>query len=166
MSSTAHTTDVEAAVPAGWRRVTADETLPPGAHLMTPRRGFTHHGIHVGGGRVVHYAGLSRTLFRGPVEQVSLARFTGGRPLFVRLDGRTVFAPQDIVRRALSRLGEDHYRIATNNCEHFCEWCRVGENRSAQVERLAGPLRAVVRLLDRFIGGDAALPGMGGPGLA
>ena len=24
---------------------------------------------------------------------------------------------------ARSRLGERSYRILTNNCEHFCEWC-------------------------------------------
>lgn len=43
--------------------------LPPGAHLTTPRRGYVHHGIYAGDGRVVHYAGFSRILRRGPVEK-------------------------------------------------------------------------------------------------
>ena len=30
---------------------------PLGAHLVTPRRGYTHHGIYVGNGIVIHYAG-------------------------------------------------------------------------------------------------------------
>jgi hypothetical protein len=29
-----------------------------------------------------------------------------------------------------SRLGEHSYRIPTNNCEHFCEWCLNGASRS------------------------------------
>jgi hypothetical protein len=39
------------------------------------------------------------------------------------------------VQRALSRVGEDRYRVITNNCEHFCTWCVDGESRSSQVER-------------------------------
>lgn len=138
------------------RRVVAGEDLPIGAHLMTPRWGYTHHGIHVGNGRVVHYAGLSRTLIRGPVEVVSLLRFAGGRELFVKAGAEARFSPDEIVRRACSRLGEDRYRLASNNCEHFCEWCRVGESRSEQVERLARPLRAAAqagaRLLQSLLG--------------
>ena len=50
----------------------------PGAHLVTPRCGYTHHGIYVGGSRVVQYGGLSWGLRRGPVEEVSfVAIFTG-----------------------------------------------------------------------------------------
>lgn len=138
-------------VPAGWERVAPDDELPVGAHLMTPRRGFTHHGIYVGGGRVVHYAGLSRTLFRGPVEEVTLARFSGGRAIYLRQGGDAHFAPADIVRRARSRLGEDLYRVASNNCEHFCEWCRSGESRSAQIDRLLRPLRAAKKTVQRAV---------------
>jgi MFS family permease len=31
---------------------------PLGSHLITPRRGYLHHGFHVGSGNVVHHAGL------------------------------------------------------------------------------------------------------------
>jgi pyruvate-formate lyase-activating enzyme len=48
-----------------------------------------------------------------------------------------------IVRRARSRLGERRYTVFTNNCEHFCTWCQVGESRSKQVDRLLLRLRAV-----------------------
>ncbi len=30
-----------------------------GAHLTASRRGYTHHGMYVRDGRVVHYSGLS-----------------------------------------------------------------------------------------------------------
>jgi len=49
--------------------------------------------------------------------------------------GRSLYSPEEIVRRARSRIGEDDYRLLTNNCEHFCNWCLHGVSRSAQVER-------------------------------
>ncbi|BDB29338.1 hypothetical protein CTP10_R67520 (plasmid) [Cupriavidus sp. P-10] len=50
----------------------------------------------------------------------------------------------EIVRRATARLGEDDYRLLTNNCEHFCTWYPSGENRSEQVEALLShPWRAL-----------------------
>jgi len=122
----------------------ACEPFAIGAHLVTPRRGYTHHGIYVGGDRVVHYAGWSRAaLTRRPVEEVSLASCAGGRAVMQRFDSPVRFAPAEVVARARSRLGEDRYRMASNNCEHFCHWCLSGENRSAQVERLLGWMSAV-----------------------
>lgn len=118
------------------QRPSATDALPLGAHLVTPRLGYMHHGIHVGALRVVHYAGWSRALLRGPLEEVSLADFAGGREVFVKSTNRVQYSPEEIVARARSRLGENHYRLATNNCEHFCEWCLSGESRSEQVERI------------------------------
>jgi hypothetical protein len=106
------------------------------------RRGYTHHGIHVGDGRVVHYSGLSRGLNSGPVEEVSLATFAQGHAVLVRLYSNPQFDLGEIVARARSRLGENTYQLLTNNCEHFCEWCVLGTSRSRQVETLRhGPRR-------------------------
>jgi len=117
----------------------AREPFALGAHLVTPRRGYTHHGIYIGGGRVVHYAGWSRAaLTRRPVEEVSLAEFADGHGVSARCDSPRRFAPAEVVARARSRLGENRYRIASNNCEHFCHWCLSGQSRSAQIERLLG----------------------------
>ena len=120
----------------------SDHDLPLGAHLVTPRFGYAHHGIHVGNGKVVHYAGLSRALLlRGPVEEVSLAEFADGRAVSIKARPLPRFAPAEIVARAKSRLGENRYRLTSNNCEHFCEWCLSGESRSEQVERVIGAMR-------------------------
>jgi len=108
---------------------------PLGAHLKTSRRGYTHHGIYVGHNRVVHYSGLSGLWHCGPVEEVSLSRFAVGRPLQVVNRDSASYSPQQIIRRARSRIGEDDYRLLTNNCEHFCNWCVCGVSRSAQTER-------------------------------
>jgi hypothetical protein len=53
----------------------------------------------------------------------------------------------DIVRRARSRLGERCYDVLRNNCEHFCNWCQVGESRSTQVDLL---LQRIERMLPRL----------------
>jgi hypothetical protein len=132
-ASTTPTPLPPASVPA-WA---TDEPFPLGAHLITPRCAYTHHGIYVGRGRVVHYAGWSRAaLTRRPVEEVSLAEFAGDCGVALLRDSSLAFAPTEVVARALSRLGEDRYRLTTNNCEHFCHWCRSGQNSSAQVDRL------------------------------
>jgi hypothetical protein len=48
-------------------------------------------------------------------------------------------------------VGEDRYRLLTNNCEHFCEWCLRGTPRSHQVEALltqpGRAVRAVIELI-------------------
>ena len=113
----------------------ASAELPLGCWLVTPRRGYTHHGIYVGDGQVVHYAGLSRSWRRGPVEVASLSEFSMGRGLGMKWTPTARYIGRAAAQRALSRVGEDRYRVMSNNCEHFCAWCLDGENRSRQVER-------------------------------
>src|ERR1700731_2013759 len=60
----------------GTDRLLAGNQEPPlGSHLVTARRGYLHHGIYVGGRKVVHYSGLAHGLRGGPVEEVSLSHF-------------------------------------------------------------------------------------------
>jgi hypothetical protein len=138
----------------------AEDEPPLGSHVVTPRRGYLHHGIYVGEGKVIHYAGLARGPRRGPVEEVSLARFTAGRVAWIKTGAQPAFDRLEVVRRARSRLGEDRYRILSNNCEHFCEWCLHGEHRSYQVEgMLTGhgrALHAVMRIIARPLNVDRA----------
>lgn len=107
----------------------------PGAHLITRRRGYSHHGIYVGNGQVVHYAGRIRRR-GGLVEQVAVEEFTRGGPVQLSSSPGVCFDREEIVRRARSRLGEHHYRLFSNNCEHFCNWCVRGRSFSEQVEHL------------------------------
>jgi hypothetical protein len=130
-----------------------DQEPPLGSHLVTPRRGYLHHGIYVGAGKVVHYSGLALGLRRGPVEEIPFAHFARGQRVWVRSDAPSEFDVREVICRARSRVGEDRYRLLTNNCEHFCEWCLRGTARSFQVEAwLARPrlmLRATLRLMIR-----------------
>ncbi len=128
---------------------------PKGAHMVTPRRGYTHHGIYVGRGRVVQYGGLSRGLRRGPVEEVPLSQFAQGRTIWIRLHESSGLDRDEVVRRARLRLGENRYHALTNNCEHFCEWCVRGEHRSYQVDDLVARYgrtwRRLIELLARAL---------------
>ena len=105
-----------------------------GAHLVTPWMGFAHHGIYAGDGRVVHYGALMYDIIRKPVEEVSFEQFAEGRPVFVVRHGEECFHPDEVIRRARSRLGEKRYRLFSNNCEHFVEWCLHDVARSFQAE--------------------------------
>ncbi len=109
--------------------------LPPlGAHLITPFLGYTHHGIYAGEGKVVHYGALMYDLIRKPVEEVSLAAFAEGRAVYVVSHAEAGFHAEEVIRRARTRLGERRYRLLTNNCEHFVEWCLHDVHRSFEVE--------------------------------
>jgi hypothetical protein len=109
--------------------------LPPlGAHLITPFLGYTHHGIYVGSGKVVHYGALMYDIIRKPVEEVSIEVFAEGRPLYEVTHSEAGFDAEEVIRRARTRLGEKRYRLLTNNCEHFVEWCLHDVHRSFEVE--------------------------------
>jgi hypothetical protein len=118
-----------------FRRLRPLEVPGLGAHLITPWMGFAHHGIYAGECKVIHYGALVYDIIRKPVEEVSLETFAGGRPVFIVQHEALPFEPSIIVERARSRLGERHYRLLSNNCEHFVEWCLYDVPRSFQVER-------------------------------
>jgi len=120
-----------------------DLHFPLGAHIETPRRWYTHHGIYVGEGQVVHYQGLSSSLRRGPIAKVSLAEFAQGHPVRASDEADVAYSGIEVAARACSRLGEDAYDVLRNNCEHFCSWCLIGAARSPQVERLLSSSRAM-----------------------
>jgi hypothetical protein len=121
------------------------EVLEPGSHLVTPRRGYKHHGIYVGSGKVVHYGGLARGLRSAPIEEVSLEQFAAGQPVWLRRSPSSSRDGDEIIRRARARVGENRYHVLTNNCEHFCQWCVRDEHRRDQVDHWLSFARGVVR---------------------
>lgn len=129
---------------SGCTAVVFTRDLPVGAHLVTRRPGYMHHGIYIGNGRVIHYAGLSRHLGSGPVEAISIEDFSAGCGLQVVEHPHAQYTGFEIARRAASRLGEQNYKLLTNNCEHLCLWCVLGQGRSHQIDAcMRNPARAV-----------------------
>ncbi|SDO66618.1 Lecithin retinol acyltransferase [Ralstonia sp. 25mfcol4.1] len=125
-----------------------EDAYLPGAHLVTERNGYAHHGIYVGQGLVIHYAGFCHTLHAGPVEETTLEQFADGHGVTVKSEPCARYLGAEAVSRARSRLGESRYHLLTNNCEHFCTWCLLGQARSEQVETcLRNPGTAMVTVL-------------------
>lgn len=105
-----------------------------GKHLVVSRGLYSHHGIGLGSGRVIHYAGWSDGPRAGPICEVTLEQFSGGARITVQPHPGRRYAASAAVARARSRLGEDAYSVWGNNCEHFVEWCIDGLHQSDQVD--------------------------------
>jgi len=103
-----------------------------GDHIKVRRGLYTHHGVDLGGGRVAHYSGLADGLRGGPVEIVGRQRFARNRAVHIVHHDRRL-DPDQIVERALERLGEDRYHLVIRNCEHFATWAVTGRAQSSQV---------------------------------
>jgi hypothetical protein len=148
-------------------KTTSTYFLEVGSHLSTPRFGYTHHGIYVGSNEVIHYSGLSDSLAGGAIQVVSLEKFCGADGFSVIEHFRPKFTPGEIVTRARSRLGENRYDVASNNCEHFVYWAIEGRCESTQVNRAVAPvagggataLGLAARGLVGVAGGSAGLTG-------
>ena len=98
-------------------------------HLRVPRQHglFLHHGIDLGDGSVAHYL-EGRLILRSSLED-----FSGGETVNVVSHQQSSRSGLTL-RRAMSRIGEQRYNLLFNNCEHFANWCKTGQHRSAQVE--------------------------------
>lgn len=97
---------------------------------------YTHHGIDVGDGTVVHARpdDPERLFGGGRVVRTTLAEFAEGAEVRVIHDPPARHPPEEIVERALGGLGRDGYCPVIDNCEHFTTWCATGAHESRQVD--------------------------------
>src|SRR5512147_1308372 len=126
----------EGSLPEGPSADSPAPRLRIGDHLVSPRQFTSHHGIYVGNGQVVHYAGLAIGLQAGPVKVSSVEEFLAHHSYTVREYKTRTYSREESVERARARIGEDLYHPAFNNCEHFVTWCITGKTRSTQVDLL------------------------------
>jgi len=141
-----------------------------GAHLYIDKGVYTHHGLGVGNGKVIHYAGLSNGLEAGPICEVSLSTFAGSCQIQVKKHPNRRYSCEAAVERARSRLGEDAYSIWGNNCEHFMMWCIDGIHTSDQVDgavkvATAGSSVATGLGAVEVVSSCCAVAGLSGPGV-
>lgn len=132
-----------------------------GSHLVTPRLGYTHHGIYVGNKQVIQYSGFSGEKFntddivpvnsynRSPIEKVSFEAFTQGKEYWIEEHPNTKFTGAEIVERAHQRLGESKYNLAFSNCEHFANWCVYNTDFSKQTKTASKITSKIFPLLGR-----------------
>jgi hypothetical protein len=108
--------------------------MAKGDHIRVRRRGYWHHGIDCGDGSVIHYTGEPKDLANASIARTSMDAFAkGGKVRTVK--STRADTPEEIMRRAESRLGETGYGAIRNNCEHFARWCCEGLPQSKQVRR-------------------------------
>lgn len=90
-----------------------------------------HHGIDCGDGMAIHYS----TSLKGGhgIIRVSTSEFADGKLICMEFYN-TSYSPDEIVRRAKGKLGEQIYHPLGNNYEHFVYWCTTGKSRPYQVE--------------------------------
>lgn len=90
-------------------------------HLFVQRAGYTHHGLFIGDGKVIHYL-----LEKLKID--SLETFADGSKIQKKSDDESpIYYSRDrVISRAYSRLGEYNYNLFCNNCENFVRWCRNG----------------------------------------
>jgi Lecithin retinol acyltransferase len=135
--------------------------IKPGDHLKTRRFGYWHHGIHVGDGWVVHFAGdRAKDVATAKIRVGTFGEFAAGHEVRVVSYGRCHDA-ETVVKRALSLVGRTGYDVFNNNCEHAARWCKGADQwRSPEVER------AISVVATPAFGSLAAALGVAGVGAA
>jgi hypothetical protein len=117
-----------------------------GDHIFVSMELYTHHGIDLGDGTLVHWTatdagssdllGLIGSKVQAEIRRTPLAGFSRGEPVWVRQYSKC-YAAETVVARALSRIGHRGYHLADNNCEHFACWCKTGRHHSEQIKNVA-----------------------------
>ena len=108
---------------------------------------YQHYGVYIGNGRVVHFApleGYEINFENGIIHETELEKFLQGRALRIDFSAGMVFPQEEILHRALSRIGEKGYDLLSNNCEHFARWCVSGESVSYQILNMPDRVESAV----------------------
>ena len=121
--------------------------LAPGDHLrVNGVAGFmalTHHAIYLGDGRIMHFTGGVTDKGNATIKVDTLRKLHKFTKSVGHKQCRIEVIPhpegalprEQIVERALSRVGETGYNLLSKNCEHVVHWCITGQELSLQVNR-------------------------------
>lgn len=124
---------------------------------------MSHHAVYVGGGLIVHFTGgagtdtslAAKAAARIKKESVSkIADLANSAHAFLEVVPRPQGALErdQVVAKALTRVGDAGYNLLLSNCEHFAHWCVTGESRSVQVmSALQAPARFIQQAADDFV---------------
>ncbi|KAH3868346.1 hypothetical protein DPMN_031489 [Dreissena polymorpha] len=120
--------------------------------LVEFNRGFySHWAVYKGSRKVIHLTGIGNegvNAISGSVFTICGQRFNkavvrvddfwevAGDSKAYKKSSNTRFSPQEILKRAMDKIGEIGYNLLWSNCEHFANFCRYGEEKSEQVEKV------------------------------
>ena len=97
---------------------------------------YSHHGIYIGNGQVVHYSGFAHLFKKHPIEITSVKTFAQGKNIRIRHYHEPIYKDFQVVHRIKSRMHENRYDLIINNCEHLCTWAITGVQSSPQVVKM------------------------------
>ena len=120
--------------------------LQPGDHLCVRRHGlfYSHHGIYMGNGRVVHYTGQEGKEKKNPnVKETGLEEFLRGGTL-KRRNYKKRHSPTETLKVVERYLADDNYSLLFNNCEHFATYCVTGRRKSRQIKQAVGGVAVIM----------------------
>jgi hypothetical protein len=126
--------------------------LLPGDHIYVKRKGrfYTHHGIYMGDGKVIHFAGSIREKIDPVVHETDLSRFLKDG-ILRRRDYKQRLPASETINIAREQLSDGSYSMIWNNCEHFATYCATGKKKSQQVKRVLSGLGTVAAGVALFV---------------
>lgn len=143
--------------------------MAKGDHIRVRRKAYTHHGVEVDDGMVIHFTGTPGSKRGAAIRREPLSTFAaGGKVETVAYAAR--LDVDETVRRAESRLGQSGYNLYGNNCEHFARWCVTDAHKSRQVNAVnatagVGASTAVAASGVGVVSAAGAAAGLSGPGI-
>jgi len=96
---------------------------------------YRHYGIQINDKEIIHfYCPSILKLKMGRVEKISIEKFTGSDGILEYENNSVDLSRNEIIKRAEKYLNTDFggYKITSNNCEHFSNWCLTGEKKTKQ----------------------------------
>jgi hypothetical protein len=128
--------------------------------IKTPNKGDVvwairlpcHCGIYEGDDSVIHFAppNGSKMKEEAVIHRSTLAEFANGSPFHViEFPPEKCLPPEETIRRAHLRLGENTYNLFLNNCDHFATWCKIGEHHSLQIDLFKQIAIVTCELIDK-----------------
>lgn len=96
-------------------------------HIYIDRGLYSHHGLYLGNGQVMHYG---EEHGRVCIHKVSFCEFAEGNVVrkLDQVQSPVRYSPDEVIARAYGRYQEEEYDLLFNNCENFVRWCRFGGN--------------------------------------
>lgn len=97
---------------------------------------YKHFGIYINDDYIIHYDGKQDDLLLRDmcVRTTDIERFLNEKEYYkIKVLKNEKYTPDEVVKRAKSKLGSRNFNIVLNNCEHFTNWCKTGNRKSSQV---------------------------------
>lgn len=117
--------------------------MPKADHIFVNKGAYTHHGIDIGYGKVVHFTGEPGSKSNACIAETSIEDFACGGEIQV-VEYAKCLPVNETIAVAKQRIGETGYNLVFNNCEHFARFCKTKQHESEQVKDAVGGVGASV----------------------